>query len=134
MWDATVFDADSAGKADILICDLPCSGLGVLGRKKDIRYKMCIRDRYFRVFSRNVNKRYAENQKFLNARYEWTVKEMCIRDRGYMDVIALHQAGFDNAVASLGTALTSGHASLLKRYTNEVYLTYDLSLIHILSP
>ena len=44
---------------------------------------------------------------------------------GYMDVIALHQAGFDNAVASLGTALTSGHASLLKRYTNEVYLTYD---------
>ena len=42
-----------------------------------------------------------------------------------MDVIALHQAGFDNAVASLGTALTSGHASLLKRYTKEVYLTYD---------
>ena len=42
-----------------------------------------------------------------------------------MDVIALHRAGFDNAVASLGTALTSGHASLLKRYTNEVYLTYD---------
>ena len=40
VWDATVFDADSAGKADILICDLPCSGLGVLGRKKDIRYKM----------------------------------------------------------------------------------------------
>lgn len=29
---------------------------------------------YFRVFSRNINKRYAENQKFLNARYEWTVK------------------------------------------------------------
>lgn len=44
---------------------------------------------------------------------------------GYMDVIALHQAGFDNAVASLGTALTSGHANLLKRYTREVYLTYD---------
>jgi DNA primase len=44
---------------------------------------------------------------------------------GYMDVIALHQAGFDNAVASLGTALTAGHASLLKRYTKEVYLTYD---------
>jgi DNA primase len=44
---------------------------------------------------------------------------------GYMDVIALHQAGFDNAVASLGTSLTAGHASLLKRYTKEVYLTYD---------
>ncbi len=38
--DATVFDADSVEKADILICDLPCSGLGVIGRKKDIRYKM----------------------------------------------------------------------------------------------
>ncbi len=44
---------------------------------------------------------------------------------GYMDVIALHQAGFDNAVASLGTAFTSGHATLLKRYTKEVFLTFD---------
>lgn len=44
---------------------------------------------------------------------------------GYMDVIALHQAGFNQAVASLGTALTTGHAMLLKRYTNEVLLTYD---------
>lgn len=44
---------------------------------------------------------------------------------GYMDVISLHQAGFNNAVASLGTALTPGHASLIKRYVNEVYLTYD---------
>ena len=44
---------------------------------------------------------------------------------GYMDVIALHQAGFNNAVASLGTAFTPGHASLIKRYVNEVYLTFD---------
>ena len=44
---------------------------------------------------------------------------------GYMDVISLHQAGFNNAVASLGTSLTPGHASLIKRYVNEVYLTYD---------
>ncbi|MEE1315331.1 MAG: DNA primase [Faecalimonas sp.] len=44
---------------------------------------------------------------------------------GYMDVIALHKAGFTNAVASLGTALTAGHASLIKRYVSEVYLTYD---------
>ncbi|MGN0485223.1 MAG: DNA primase [Lachnospiraceae bacterium] len=44
---------------------------------------------------------------------------------GYMDVIALHQAGFDNAVASLGTSFTTGHAALLKRYTDEVYLTFD---------
>ena len=44
---------------------------------------------------------------------------------GYMEVIALHQAGFDNAVASLGTALTSGHANMLKRYAKDVYLCYD---------
>ncbi|MDD6157229.1 MAG: 16S rRNA (cytosine(967)-C(5))-methyltransferase RsmB [Lachnospiraceae bacterium] len=39
-WDATVFDEASVEKADILICDLPCSGLGVMGKKTDIRYKM----------------------------------------------------------------------------------------------
>ena len=44
---------------------------------------------------------------------------------GYMDVIAMHQAGFTNSVASLGTAFTSQHASLLKRYTDQVVLTYD---------
>lgn len=44
---------------------------------------------------------------------------------GYMDVIALHQAGFTNAVASLGTAFTGQQAGLLKRYTDEVLLTYD---------
>ena len=44
---------------------------------------------------------------------------------GYMDVIALHQAGFDNAVASLGTAFTPGHAKLLKRYSKEVCCTFD---------
>lgn len=44
---------------------------------------------------------------------------------GYMDVIALHQAGFTNAVASLGTAFTAGHASLIKRYVDKVYLTFD---------
>ena len=52
-------------------------------------------------------------------------RESFILCEGYMDVIALHQAGFDNAVASLGTALTSGHASMLKRYVKDVYLSYD---------
>ena len=60
---------------------------------------------------------------------------------GYMDVIAMHEAGYDNAVASLGTALTMGHASIIKRYTQDVYLAYDsdgagrkatLKAIHIL--
>ena len=44
---------------------------------------------------------------------------------GYMDVISMHQAGFDNAVASLGTAFTIGQATLIKRYSDEVYLAYD---------
>lgn len=54
-----------------------------------------------------------------------TKKPQMLLCEGYMDVIALHQAGYDNAVASLGTAFTTGHASLLKRYTKEVYLTFD---------
>ena len=54
-----------------------------------------------------------------------TRKKHLILCEGYMDVISMHQAGFTNAVASLGTALTSGHASLLKRYTQEVLLLYD---------
>ncbi len=44
---------------------------------------------------------------------------------GYMDVIAMHQAGFTMAVASLGTAFTTGQALILKRYTDEVILSYD---------
>ena len=44
---------------------------------------------------------------------------------GYMDAIALHQYGFDCAVASLGTSLTEEHAVLLSRYTEQVYLIYD---------
>lgn len=44
---------------------------------------------------------------------------------GYMDVIAMHQAGFTQAVASLGTAFTSGQANLLRRYAQEVLLSYD---------
>lgn len=44
---------------------------------------------------------------------------------GYMDAIALHQYGFDCAVASLGTALTEDGAALLSRYTDQVVLIYD---------
>lgn len=44
---------------------------------------------------------------------------------GYMDVIALHQAGFTNSIACLGTALTSEQARLISRYTQEVILSYD---------
>ena len=44
---------------------------------------------------------------------------------GYMDVISLHQAGFTQVLASLGTALTQGQAKLLKRYSDEIYICYD---------
>ena len=50
---------------------------------------------------------------------------MLILTEGYMDAIALHQYGFDCAVASLGTALTEEHAQLLAKYTKQVVLTYD---------
>ena len=52
-------------------------------------------------------------------------KDYFLLCEGYMDVISLHQAGFTNAVASLGTALTPQHCLLLKRYVKEVILTYD---------
>ncbi|MFI3201382.1 MAG: DNA primase [Eubacteriales bacterium] len=52
-------------------------------------------------------------------------KKYMIICEGYMDVITLHQAGFTEAVASLGTAFTTGQANLLRRYTEEVKLIYD---------
>ena len=52
-------------------------------------------------------------------------KDYLLICEGYMDVISLHQAGFNNAVAALGTSFTSGHASLIKRYAKEVVLTFD---------
>ncbi len=52
-------------------------------------------------------------------------KDFMLICEGYMDVISLHQAGFQNAVAALGTAFTSRHASLIKRYVKEVVLTFD---------
>ncbi len=48
-----------------------------------------------------------------------------ILTEGYMDAIALHQYGFDCAVASLGTSLTEEHANLLGKYTDQIVLTYD---------
>lgn len=52
-------------------------------------------------------------------------KDHFILCEGYMDVIAMHQAGFTEAVASLGTAFTPGQATILKRYSHDVYLAYD---------
>ena len=52
-------------------------------------------------------------------------KDGLILAEGYMDVIALHQAGFPNTIATLGTALTVEQSRLLARYTGEVFLCYD---------
>lgn len=52
-------------------------------------------------------------------------EERVILTEGYMDTISLHQAGFDSAVASLGTALTDKHAQLLSRYFKEAIISYD---------
>ncbi|MEG0229259.1 MAG: DNA primase [Oscillospiraceae bacterium] len=54
-----------------------------------------------------------------------TKKENIIICEGNLDVVAVHKAGFDNCVATLGTAMTSDHARLLSMYTNEVVLAYD---------
>ncbi len=52
-------------------------------------------------------------------------QQQLILCEGYMDVIALHQAGFTNAVAALGTSFTADHARLMSRYTDEVILVFD---------
>ena len=52
--------------------------------------------------------------------------EQLILCEGYMDVIALHEAGFTNAVATLGTALTEEQARMMTRYTKKVIISYDM--------
>jgi DNA primase len=52
-------------------------------------------------------------------------KEQCFLVEGYTDVIALHQAGIENVVASSGTALTSDQIRLIKRFTNDITILYD---------
>ncbi len=54
-----------------------------------------------------------------------TKEKSLILVEGYMDAISLHQAGFNNVIACLGTALTSEMAHLLARYTDEIILSYD---------
>ncbi len=69
---------------------------------------------------------FAKNQQlFAMHRAKNTKRGQIILTEGYMDTIALHQAGFDNAVASLGTAFTSAHAKLISRFTKEVVLAFD---------
>lgn len=70
--------------------------------------------------SRNI---YAVN--LLKKRKQREGIEYIIMTEGYMDVISLHKAGFDTAVASMGTSLTTTQAKLLKNYCDRIYISYD---------
>ncbi len=59
------------------------------------------------------------------AKGEMRKKNECIMVEGYTDVISLHQAGFENVVASSGTSLTEGQIRLVKRYTPNIKIIYD---------
>ncbi|MCM1419246.1 MAG: DNA primase, partial [Roseburia sp.] len=69
---------------------------------------------------------FQKRENLFSLNFAKNTKEKClILCEGYMDVIALNQAGFDNAVATLGTAITPQQANLMKRYTSEVVISYD---------
>jgi len=55
-------------------------------------------------------------------------KNQCILAEGYTDVIMSHQAGFDNTVATSGTSLTSSHLNILKRYSDNLLLAFDMDV------
>lgn len=68
---------------------------------------------------------YAKNVLLGNSKSELVKSGEIILCEGYMDVIAMHQAGFTNAVATLGTAITPEHARVVSRYAKTAYLAYD---------
>ena len=65
------------------------------------------------------------NQLFSLYFAQHSASDMLILAEGYMDVIAIHQAGFENVVATLGTAITAQQARLIARYTRQVIIAYD---------
>ena len=68
---------------------------------------------------------YAKDVLLGNIQSELVKPSEIILCEGYMDVIAMHQAGFTNSVATLGTAITSEHARVVSRYAKTAYLAYD---------
>ena len=59
------------------------------------------------------------------AREQMKKRDTCLMVEGQLDVIALHQAGFENAVASLGTAVTEHQAAIIRRFTSNVIIMFD---------
>ncbi len=68
---------------------------------------------------------YAKDVLLGNVQSELVSPGEIILCEGYMDVIAMHQAGFTNAVATLGTAITSEHSRVVSRYAKKAFLAYD---------
>lgn len=69
---------------------------------------------------------FQKRENLFSLNFAKNTKEKClILCEGYMDVITLNQAGFDNAVATLGTAITPQQANLMKQYKQEVIISYD---------
>ena len=63
-----------------------------------------------------------------NAKVGVRKQSQCVVTEGYTDVIMCHQAGFDNVVAASGTALTERHLGILKRYTENLVLAFDMDV------
>jgi len=63
-----------------------------------------------------------------NAKLSIRKKSQCVITEGYTDTIMCHQAGFDNTIATSGTALTSQHLNILKRYTDNLLLAFDMDV------
>ena len=63
-----------------------------------------------------------------NAKLAIRKNNQCVLTEGYTDVIMCHQAGFDNTVGASGTALTSNHLNILKRYTDNLLLSFDMDV------
>ena len=101
------------------IVDLRRQVIGFGGRVLDDTLPKYINSPETPVFSKSLNL-------FALNRAKNTRQGRLILAEGYMDVLSLHQAGFDCAVASLGTALTQQQALLLKRYAQEIVVAYDM--------
>ncbi len=100
------------------IIDIRGDVIGFGGRVMDDSVPKYLNSPETRIFNKRLNL-FA-----LNIAKKDASKKIILAE-GYMDVISLHQAGFSNAVASLGTALTPDQAKLIKRYADEVFIAYD---------